>query len=92
MEPTVARKIPSEIIQLLQELQDERPSRGSVAAKAVGAVIGGVVGAGLGSVILLIIFGWALGEDGQGGLAAVLLGIPIGAWLGAELGAREASQ
>ena len=86
----MARRVPPEVTQLfLRDVKAERP-KGRRAAKAVGALIGGAVGAGLGFVILLVIFGWALGGDGQGGLAAVLLGVPIGGWIGAELGAVAA--
>ena len=88
----MARKVPPEVAKLLQELRDERPRRGSAAARAVGAVLGGLVGAGIGFLILLVIFGWALGGGGQGGLAALIIGVPLGAWVGAELGADEAGR
>jgi hypothetical protein len=66
--------------------EDPEPNRIAVAG---GAVAGGFVGAGLGFVAVLVTFGM-LGGDGQSGVAAILFGIPIGAWVGAEMGSRRA--
>jgi hypothetical protein len=80
------RKIPKDVKDLLTEDPVSTDRRNS---KIVPAFIGGMVRAVVGSLLLLFVFGMS-GGNGQAGLAAVILGVPLGGWMGAEIGARKA--
>ena len=46
------------------------------------------MGAVVGFLLLLFVFG-LIWVGAQAELAAILLGVPFGAWIGAEIGARQ---
>lgn len=80
--------IDKEARDLLGSLRD-KDSGSKRLAVAIGAIMGGFVGVILGFVLLLMVFG-LLGGGGQAGLGAIFIGIPLGGWVGAEIGSRVA--
>jgi uncharacterized protein YcfJ len=75
----MTRRIPQEA----RDLLTERHRRTAKGVRAL-AVTGGAIGAIVGSVVTLVAFAIA-GGDGQAGVAAILFGLPLGGWIGAEV-------
>jgi uncharacterized protein YcfJ len=79
----MTRRIPQEARDLLTE-HNRRLNQGGPAI----AVAGGVIGAIVGFLVTLVGFGMT-GGDGQAGAAAILFGLPLGGWIGAEVAVRR---
>ena len=80
---TMTRRIPPEARDLLTE-HNRRLNQDGPAL----AVAGGVIGAIVGFLVTLVGFGMT-GGDGQAGVAAILFGLPLGGWIGAEVAVRR---
>jgi hypothetical protein len=77
----MTRQVTPEIKELLQDATDGGRSPQRRSAALVGAVVGAIAG----FIFPLVVFGVFFGGDGQAGVAAVLFGLPLGAWIGAEI-------
>ncbi len=73
---------------LLREYADATRPSGPRVPRIIAGLIGWVVGGSVAFVILLVLFAVVLGGDGQAGVAAMLIGVPLGGWLGAMISSR----
>jgi hypothetical protein len=79
--------IRDDVKELLAGLNDSTPS----VARRQDALIGAGIGAFLGFVIPLLVLGLIF-NDGQVGILSAMFGVPLGAWIGAEIGAASSSR
>jgi hypothetical protein len=89
-EAQMTPRVRKDVKDLLATLDSDTP-KGKRTVVMAGALIGGMVGAGIGFALVLLVFG-LLTEGAQSGLGAILFGAPLGAWAGAEIGARKAGR